>query len=132
MPKRRDPPLRLKLAIYLRQNGRCELTGVRLPSVHHCEFHHDPPLGLRPVLDDDSDWSPGQHDPNHLYAVCPAAHTVATNGPDVEKAHLLRGDSDKARIAKTKRLRAKHVEGVERVKRKIPSRPWPRRNKRKR
>ena len=132
-PKRRAPPERLKLEIYLRQNGRCYRTGERLPSVYHCQFDHEPPLDLRPVNDDGTDYVPAQHDPAYLFAVLPGGHKAKTNGKAVEKKHLLRADHDQGRIAKTRSLRTSHQEHLDRQAKKqcgqkrTPSGRWPRR-----
>ncbi|ACB80879.1 hypothetical protein Mpop_2724 [Methylorubrum populi BJ001] len=133
-PARKDPPDRLKTEIFVRQGGRCYLSGKRLPSIHHCEWHHIPGLGVRPVRADGSDYEPAQLDPEYLFAVLPADHDEATNGPRVEKKHLLRKDHDKAKASRTKDLRASHREHVRFMEEKKPGqkRPksgrWPKRD----
>ena len=132
-PARKDPPKALKITIYQRQAGRCYLTGRKLPTIWDCEWNHDPPLGARPVLPDGSDYYPAQHDPEYLFAVHPDAHKVSTNGPAVEKKHLLRPTSDKSKVKRTRDLRTSHKEHLEAMANKEPGKPrersgrWPRR-----
>jgi hypothetical protein len=132
-PARKDPPKTLKATIYTRQAGRCHLTGVRLPTIWDCEWHHIPPLSIRPVRPDGRDYEPGQLDPDYLFAVHPRAHKASTDGPDVEKRHLLRPTSDKSKAKRTRDLRTSYKEHLEAMANKEPGKPrqtrgrWPRR-----
>ena len=124
-PARKDPPDRLKLTIFARQGGRCYLTGKRLASIHHCEWHHIPGLGTRPVRMDGSDYEPAQLDPDFLFAVAPDSHLEATNGPQVEKKHLLRKDHDKSKASRTRGLRSAHRAHLQYVEEKMPGQKRP-------
>lgn len=107
-PPRLFPDDDLKTDLYLKQNGRCSITGKRLPSIYHCQVHHDPPLGIRPVNEDGTDYIPPQLDPNHLFLVVPDAHDEDTNGPrDLEKGHMLPKRHTKSKVSKSKRVRKK-------------------------
>jgi len=93
-PARKAIPDRIKLEIYIRQMGRCADTGQRLASIWRCEFDHRPPLALRAIADDGSDFVPAQLDPDYIAALHPDAHRAKTS-------------EDQTRIAKAKRLAAK-------------------------
>lgn len=100
-PKRREPPLAVKLAAALRQLA--EYMGC---DPKELDFDHNPALGLRPVNDAGTDYEPRQHDPNHLYWLHRPKHSLKTNGRRGESYLSLDSNSDKARIAKAKRIEA--------------------------
>jgi len=69
------------------------------------EWDHAPALGLRPVNAAGDDYDPPQHDPLYIVPRPTVRHARKTNG---DPAVPLSGD--KAKIAKTKRLEARHAE----------------------
>ena len=93
-PARKAIPDRIKLEIFVRQMGRCALTGRRLASIYHAEWDHYPALELRPVAPSGEDYEPAQLDPAYIQALHPDAHRAKTS-------------EDQTRIAKAKRLAAK-------------------------
>lgn len=103
-PKRREPPLSVKLAVALRA------LGVKEDDI---EFSHEPALGLRAINADGTDYDPPQHDPNYLFIRTRAAHkhiTFKDNGT---------GRSDITTIAKVRRL----TKEQEDFQRKVLARP---------
>ena len=128
-PKRKPIPMHVKLEACLIKLGFAPGEPI--------DWDHSPPLGLRPVSDDGTDYDPPQHDPRHIYPLERALHSDKTNG---NPAVALSGD--KSRIAKAKRLEEKHAAFRDRLlereivfedwseprrKRKIPSRPFEKR-----
>lgn len=142
-PKRKAIPMRVKLAACLRLLGF--EPGARI------EWDHTPALGLRPVNADGTDYDPPQLDPKHIEPKLHEPHKLKTNGRRGESDLSIDSNSDKARIAKAKRLETAReaskafyrtmVEANEQssvVKleksrwpqgRKIPSRPFQKRSK---
>jgi hypothetical protein len=102
-PKRKEPPLSVKLEVALRQ-----LAGFMGCQPNELDLDHTPALGLRPV--ENGQHVPHQHDPNHLEYLYRPKHLVKTNGRRGESDLSLDSNSDKARIAKAKRLEKKRVE----------------------
>lgn len=109
-PPRKSIPDKLKLEIYLEHNGRCARTGKKLGHYsRQTEYNHNPPLKLRAINEDGTDYVPPQLDPAYIEPLMPSVHDAVTNGDDsLEKGHMLRKDYDKARISKTKRVRESH------------------------
>jgi hypothetical protein len=93
-----------------------------LPSIHHCEWHHSPPLEARPLNEDGTDTVPAQLDPDYLFAVAPRAHKESTHGPQVEGRGQLRRRGDRATVDKVRRLAEKHEAFLERQRTKAPGR----------
>ena len=82
-PKRKAIPQRIKQAVVARQDFTCKcgcgaLVSAR-PKTDTC-FDHRPPLRLRDVLPDGSDYSPAQHDPGYIDAICTREHHTRTHG----------------------------------------------------
>lgn len=105
MPKRRAIPAYIKRLVRNRQNDACGCRGncgYVLPpdGLGLVQYQHEPPLALRQVLPDDSDWLPSQHDPRYIYAELKECHRVETYG--ASKATSL--GSDRHAIDKMKRL----------------------------
>ena len=133
MPKRKAPPKSLKKTCRDQQNGLCGCRancGTVLPPDGKglVQYQHWPALEARPLLDDDSDWVPGQHDPKYLFAELTACHLLETNKGRSGATTL---GSDRHTIAKIKRL----TRMKPRLKKRIPSQPmkscgktvWPKR-----
>jgi hypothetical protein len=123
-PKRKAIPLAAQLEAALRQLGDflgCEWTDM--------DLDHSPALELRPV--ENGQHVPHQHDPRHLYWMVRKDHKLKTNGRRGESDLSLDPNSDKARIAKAKRLEKARAEmlsvesRVERGERKKPKSQWP-------
>lgn len=93
------------------------------------EWQHDPPLALRVWVPERGDYDPPENDPRYIRPMPRAEHREVTAKRDIPA------------IAKTKRLSRKQAEfrrrmlepeldqppPAKRSKRKIPSRPFPRR-----
>ena len=94
-PKRRAIPLSVKVEACLMMLGF---------DPKHVQWDHFPSLGLRPVNASGTDYDPPQHDPRYIVPMTTIAHAVKTNGPAHDKSQ-----SDKGRIAKTKRLEANRL-----------------------
>ena len=126
--KRPYIPLRVKLEAALLQLGLDPETA---------ELHHNPPLALREVGKDGRIY-PGPNNPGYLQWLAPADHKRRTFGLGGEKRITTAG-SDIGNIAKGKRLAKEEVEFRKRLqatlvqspkpKRRIPSRPFPKRRK---
>lgn len=97
MPKRKPIPTKVRLEACLLLLGFAP--GEEL------DWDHFPALELRPVLPDDSDWDPPQHDPRYIQPLRRADHKVKTNGRKGESRLSISPDGDKQRIAKVKRIR---------------------------
>lgn len=113
-PARKGIPDRIKLEVFLRQQGRCAVTGSRLASIFHAEWDHVPALALRPVAPSGADYEPAQLDPAYIQALSPGAHREKTS-------------DDQGRIAKVKRLADKHVGTDKPRKNRWPRRPFQKR-----
>lgn len=103
-PKRREPPLSVKLEVALRALG---LTEAQI------NWSHEPALGLRAINEAGTDYEPPQHDPGYLFIRLRPDHahiTFKDNGT---------GRSDITTIAKVKRL----TKEQEDFRRKVLSRP---------
>lgn len=123
-PKRKAIPMRV-------QRDACLLALGMQPD--QVEFHHNPPIELRPLNDDGTDTIPAMNDPRHIEPMLSEAHKRETFG---DPAIPLSGDVSK--IAKTKRLERKRflrevagnpiplLEAATSWPRQfIPKRPWP-------
>jgi hypothetical protein len=122
MPKRKAPTKVLKKTCRDQQNGLCGCRakcGTVLPPDGKglVQYQHWPALESRPVLEDDSDWIPAQHDPRYLFAEMVACHLRETNEGRSGATTL---GSDRHMIAKIKRLTS---DKPPRFKRAIPSQP---------
>lgn len=96
-PKRKPVPLAIRLEVALRQLATflgCD------PS--ELELEHTTALELRPV--ENGVHVPHQHDPAYLEYMAKAPHSLKTNGRRGTSDLSLDSNSDKARIAKVKRL----------------------------
>jgi hypothetical protein len=92
-PKRKAIPMRV-------QRDACLLAFGMQPD--QVEFHHNPPIELRPLNEDGTDTVPPMNDPRHIEPMLSEAHKRETFG---DPAIPLSGDVSK--IAKTKRLEKK-------------------------
>lgn len=115
-PPRKAIPERIKLDVFVRQEGRCAATGRRLASIYHCDWDHAPALALRPVAPSGADYEPAQLDPAYIQALHPGAHREKTS-------------DDQARIAKVKRIAAKRVSTEKARPSRWAKRPFPKRQK---
>jgi 5-methylcytosine-specific restriction endonuclease McrA len=113
-PARKAIPDRIKLEVFARQQGRCAVTGRRLASIWHAQFDHHPAIELRPVAPSGDDFEPAQLDPAYIQALHPDAHRAKTS-------------DDLGRIAKAKRIAAKHAGAEKPPKSRWPKRPFPKR-----
>ena len=103
-------------------------------------YDHQPPLAMREYNPETGEYSPVENDPHHLVPLSTKAHKEKTSGP---KAKATVADTDIHKIAKMKRLRAlmalrdadidtsdiPEVTEFNKFKRKMPSRPFPKRKK---
>lgn len=110
---------------------------------HQVELDHDPALALRPIAPETGDTIPHANDPRYLVWRLKAEHAAKTTGRKGESRKGDQANGDTSRAAKVKRIRRKghdftrhanwvlHDEGppmpINRPKRKIPSRPFPKR-----
>ena len=129
MTKRRKIPDRVKLHAALRAMGL---------TIEKVQFDHHPPLAMRPVDPDTGDTVPPANDPEYVFMLTLGEHRTKTFGPGGEKRITTAG-SDIGNIAKTRRLAQQQEEFRRRVlrggevrppptrKRKISSRPFPKR-----
>lgn len=95
-PKRKAVPDRIKLRVLMRQIGF---------EPHEMELDHEPPLAMREVNADGTDWVPPQHDETYLIWRPKAEHRRKTSGTKATTA-----GSDIHKIAKIKRLSREHEE----------------------
>lgn len=102
------------------------------------DWHHEPPLAMRPVNPKTGDTEPPANDPRHIVPLARADHKARTFGThvplsgDVQKIKKLRRVEKKAEAFRA-RLLAKRVIQKHRAKRQggsIPSRPFPKAIKR--
>lgn len=124
-PKRKQIPLAIKLHVFVRQKGRCALTGRRLAGVHAAEFDHYPALSLRPVAASGTDFDPPQLDPEYIRALSPDAHRTKTSEDMGRISKVKRQLSAQERHELCMALKASGKE-VARVSR-WPKRPFPKR-----
>lgn len=128
MTKRAHMPLSVKLQACLYLLGFTDGDII--------EWHHTPALGLRRRLDDGA-YDPAENDPHHIVPLTKGRHAVQTRGKPATTA-----GSDIHAIAKVKRVGPAHEAFRARLlakgtgeappptrKRKIPSRPFPKRVK---
>lgn len=120
-PKRKNIPPKVKAEVLLRQNFHCAACKTIFTEQDKIEFDHRPAIILRSVNVDRTDYHPPQNDPVYIDALHAACHLQRTVGrlPGAEKTVTTKG-SDAHLAAKFRRL-----EGQERKKAKIPSRPFP-------
>ncbi len=118
-PRRKAIPYWIRQSVGTHQNWRCAVCQVFLGD--EIEFDHRPPLVMRPIRDDGSDYVPLQLDPRYIDALHPRCHLQRTVGrkPDAEKTVTTKG-SDAWAAKKFRRL-----ENPKRRRAKIPSRPFP-------
>lgn len=101
---------------------------------HEVELDHDPALALRPIDPETGDTIPPANDPRYLVWRTKADHAVKTTG---RKGGSRKGDQangDIQRVAKVKRILQRNNTDPDkplRQKRTIPSRPFPKREKKK-
>lgn len=109
-PKRKQPPIKLKLEVVLAQNSLCKHCGERLGKLEEIHFDHRPALINREVNAEGTDYIPPQLDPEYLHAIHKTpCHKVRTAGPGGEKRITTAG-SDIHTRDKTRRLRDKRLE----------------------
>lgn len=137
-PKRKAIPDLIKLLVVLRQNARCTHCSERLgDNLSSINFDHRPPISTRAIAKDATDYVPAQLDPEYIEALHVDCHSTRTHGPGNERRITTRGGDigDAAHIRRvsakhqefrSRLLRKEHPEWVGEVrKRKIPSRPFP-------
>jgi hypothetical protein len=114
-PKRKAIPLSVKLEsclITLRKNGLLGEGPVR--------WDHHPALALRPVNKAGGDYDPPQHSATHIQPLADADHAFKTNGPRHDHSR-----GDKGKVAKVNRIRKRMDPTRAKPKRRIPSRKFP-------
>lgn len=99
-PKRINPPVGIKRAVCAQQGGVCKC-GCGMPVSEKpktgTKFDHRPPLRLRAINADGTDYDPPQHSVEHLDAICRAEHDRRTfKGNGVQR-------SDAVNIARERR-----------------------------
>lgn len=109
-PARKRIPDKVKVAVLLRMLG---LAGKRI------EWSHEPALGLRAINDAGTDYDPGQHDPDFIYARTVEQHAVLTNKNNGT------GRSDKGGIAHVKQLVKKAARSRARREARVNGEPEP-------
>lgn len=82
-PKRRAIPVGTKRAVCDRQGGVCKC-GCGMPVSEKpstgTKFDHRPPLRLRDISADGTDYVPHQHSADYIDAICAEEHQRRTNG----------------------------------------------------
>ena len=115
-PKRRAIPVKIKRLVVARQEFVC--AGRKCPAPVHWSprtrtaFDHSPALRLRDLTPDGTEYSPHQHEPSHIDALCPECHDLKTRGAGATTA-----GTDIGKIKK-ERKRGKSPK---------PKRKWPQR-----
>ena len=108
-PKRRNIPLKVKTAVVMRQNFACRCgCGALVSAMQKTDtcFDHRPPLRLRDVLPCGSDYSPAQHDPGYIDAICTREHHTRTHGNGATTAGT---DAGLIKKERKRENRAKHL-----------------------
>lgn len=103
-------PVRVKLDVVIRQEGKCASTGERLGTLAETQFDHRPPIHERrwdPVA---QDTIPPVNDPAHIFAVKVKAHREETK-------------RDVRRMGKVRRLRETTADHDEAMAAKEPGKP---------
>jgi len=108
--KRPPMPVRVKLDVVIRQEGKCKATGQKLGELKNTNFDHRPALFERKFDTGTNDTIPPANDPGFIEAITVAAHDVRTNGCGGEKRVSTVG-SDAHRRAKVRRG-AEHREAI--------------------
>ena len=134
-PKRKAIPDRVKSLVLVRQGYRCAECKQTLLG-GPVDYDHRPALIMRPVNAEGTDYIPPQNDPDHIEALHPRpCHLRRSVGraPGAEKTATSKG-SDVWLAKKFRKLEgcnkpAKKASNLALTKRKIPSRPFPKRNK---
>lgn len=108
MIKRKAIPLGVKVEACIRALG---LDPAKV------DWHHTPPLQLRPLNGAGTDYDPPQLDPRHIVPLARADHQRVTTDRRGESKLSVTGNGDVSRIAKVKRIRGE-------TKRKA-KRTWP-------
>ena len=134
-PKRKAIPASVKNAVLVRQGYRCAECKQTLLG-GPVDYDHRPALIMRPVNAEGTDYIPPQNDPDHIEALHPRpCHLRRSVGraPGAEKTATSKG-SDVWLAKKFRKLEgcnkpAKKASNLALTKRKIPSRPFPKRSK---
>jgi hypothetical protein len=105
-PKRRAIPERVKRAVDTRQFYTCacgcgEWYGQVFETPPKRQYDHSPPLALREVNADGTDYMPTQLDPSHIFCLLTGHHAKKTFHPRGPHTSI---DSDIHAIAKAKRI----------------------------
>lgn len=122
-PKRKRIPVAVRKMVCSRQSWLCPCgcgQVVYYETKSNTEFDHEPALALRDVNEAGTDYVPPQLDPDYIVARCPDSHLIKTSGSGATTA-----GTDIGKIKK-QRKREKAMM-PQRFKRRIPSRPFRRR-----
>lgn len=106
-PKRLYIPISIRRIVRARQQGICGCAkncGEEIDG-RDTEWNHDPPLALRDILPDGSDYAPGQLDPRYIFEEVKEHHRDATAHPRGKHTSI---DSHQHAIAKVRRLRGEN------------------------
>lgn len=139
---RKSIPVTVKLDAVIRSSGRCAACGERLGELADVDFDHRPPIQLRAWDPEANDTVPACNDPAFIVPLHKDCHKLRTTGRAGESDLSVHG-GDQATIAKVRRLAKGHQDFQRRLmsrgegdratsarpKRKIPSRPFPKRVK---
>jgi len=124
-PKRKAIPPKIRRDVLSRQDRRCAACGTEL--WEDIEYDHRPPIIMRAVNVEGTDYHPPQNDPDYIEALHKACHLKRTVGriPGAERTITVKG-SDTWLAAKFRK-----IEGKNKPKRKakIPSRPFPKKQR---
>ncbi len=114
--KRPPIPVRVKLDVVIRQEGKCKQTGEKLGTLANTNFDHRPAIWERKFDTVAQDTIPPANDPASIEACTIAGHKTRTHGNGATTA-----GSDSHRRAKENRITGKTPP---KPKQRIPGRPF--------
>jgi hypothetical protein len=115
-----DRPPRSHIGLQVKLEACLLALGFTESQFADVQWDHDPPLGLRGVNADGTDYIPPQNDPKHIVPRLRTDHKVKTTGRSGESKLSVSGNGDVSRIAKAKRL----AEAQETVRKILAGEKW--------